>query len=213
MQSPAKYLFVQSVRLMTILHKTVVSDRRARQLALHLAEVVPPNKRILDIGCGNGRLVKRILELRPDLVIRGIDVECSLSSAITVTEYDGVTIPFDTDSWEICMANDVLHHCDDPFAMLREMNRVAKDAIVLKDHIADDYWGRVLLCAMDWIGNFGYGTRVPFNFLSSDEWKQAFDELGLTQVCLRRNLRLYPYPFTWLLDRDLHFVTLLEVKK
>jgi hypothetical protein len=111
------------------------------------------------------------------------------------------------------MASDVLHHCDDPIAILREMNRVAKEAIVLKDHIADGPTSRKLLCAMDWVGNIGYGTRVPFTFLSSSEWQEAFGKIGLTLVHSRRDLRLYPYPFTWIFDSNLHFVALLEVKK
>lgn len=198
---------------MTSAHGALVSKRRAQKLAQHLAETIPSNKRILDIGSGNGRLAKLILDLRPDLQIHGIDINIDSGSAIPIDLYDGKTIPFDTDSWDICMASDVLHHCDDPIAVLQEMSRVAKESIVLKDHVADNRFSRMLLITMDWIGNVGYGTKVPFNFFSSTEWLQAYAELGLTQVRSKKNLRLYPYPFTWLLDGNLHFVTLLAVKQ
>lgn len=213
MRSLLNTLFVRSVKIVTSIHGIMISHRRTRQLAAHLAELIPPNKCILDIGSGNGKLAKKLRDLRPDLSIYGIDVKCDPKSAIPVAQYDGKKIPFDDDSWQICMANDVLHHCDDPLALLREMNRVTKEAIILKDHVADSNFNHKLLSAMDWIGNFGYGTRVPFNFLSSTEWERAYNELGLMQLQIRSSLRLYPYPFTWIFDGNLHFITVLKVKK
>ncbi len=208
LKSPPNFAF----KLLNATHQATVSTRRVRQLAKHFADVIPPRKRVLDIGTGNGRLARRILDLRPDLTIQGIDVRSNIDAEIPVTEYDGITIPFEGDSWDICMASDVLHHCDDPMAMLREMNRVAIDAIVIKDHFADTRFDYTLLCAMDWAGNFGYGTQVPFNFLSSREWLESFSTIGLTPVEVRKSLQLYPIPFTWLLDRNLHFVALLSVR-
>lgn len=213
MRHLANFSIARAIKLMTSVHESMVSKRRVKKLARHLAEAIPHNKRILDIGSGNGRLVSQILGLRPDLEIHGIDVNCNPDSAIPIEIYDGKTLPFDTDSWDICMASDVLHHCDDPIAVLREMSRVAKVAIVLKDHVADTRFSRYLLCIMDWVGNVGYGTKVPFNFFSSSEWGEAYAELGLTQVHVRTNLQMYPYPLTWFLDGNLHFVSVLSVKK
>ena len=213
MRTQLEAIFSQSVELMTSAHEAIVSKRRVKKLAAHLADFLPRDSKILDIGSGNGRLVRRVLELRPDLDIQGVDVVCAPSSTIPIKVYDGKTLPFDTDSWQVCMACDVLHHCDNPILVLREMRRVAKDAIVLKDHLADSHISRALLCVMDWVGNFGYGTKVPFNFFSSSEWQEAYTELGLTKVHSRTKLRLYPYPVTWILDANLHFVVLLSVNK
>lgn len=198
---------------MTTVHKKAVSGRRAKRLAFAFAELIPANKRVLDVGCGNGKLAKLVLELRPDLEICGIDVKCSEDAEIAIMEYDGCTIPFASESWDVCIASDVLHHCDDPIKILSEMTRVAKDSIVLKDHISSGRFSRALLCAMDWIGNYGYGTDVPFNFLSAVQWEKAYAQLGLTPTSTKVKLGLYPAPLTWLCDRDLHFVALLSLNK
>ena len=212
MQRLANMLLAFAIQAMTTVHRAVVSGRRVSRLAQHLAEVIPLEKRILDIGSGNGRLVRQILDLRPDLEFLGIDVKCDHDSAIPIQEYDGRTFPFESNSWDFCMASDVLHHCDDPMEMLREMNRVAKDGIIVKDHVADSGFDRTILGTMDWIGNIGYGTKVPFNFLSTTEWKKGFEELELTQARILTDLRLYPCPFSLLFDRNLHFIALLNTK-
>ncbi len=213
MQRFADNLLAFTIQAMTKVHGTVVSGRRATRLAAHLAEVIPLKKRVLDIGSGNGRLVRKILDLRPDLEFLGIDVKCDPNSAIPIQEYDGRTFPFESDSWDFCMASDVLHHCDDPIVILREMNRVARDGIIIKDHIADSSFARTLLGIMDWIGNIGYGTRVPYNFLSSSQWQKYFAELDLSQIHMRTDLSLYPFPFSLLFDRRLHFIAALNTKQ
>lgn len=196
---------------MTIIHGKVASERRANQIALALADLIPLNKAILDVGCGNGKLAKLLLEMRPDLKVFGIDVNASPNAAIPVTIYDGQTIPFDSQSWDICLASDVLHHCPDPKAVLKEMLRVAKESIVIKDHFSEGFFSRSLLSLMDWIGNYGYGTDVPFNFMSSAQWNQAYLDLGLKPQVQKTKLRLYPFPITLVLDHKLHFIALLAV--
>lgn len=213
MRNLRKNVSDRAIQIMTVVHGKTVSGRRARRLAMALADVIPPNKRILDVGCGNGKLAKLILELRPDLEICGIDVKCDQNAAIPITKYDGHTIPFESDSWEICMASDVLHHCTDPIEVLTEMKRVASQSIIIKDHTAESRFTRSILGLMDWVGNYGYGTDVPFNFMSAAQWRKAYADLGLSETTLRTRLRLYPYPFTWIFDRSLHFVALLTIPK
>lgn len=198
---------------MTIIHGKVASDRRANQIALALAELIPRDKTVLDVGCGNGKLARLLFEMRPDLEIVGIDVKVAPNPAIPITTYDGNSIPFDSQSWDICLASDVLHHCTEPIAVMREMKRVARESIVIKDHFSEGFISRSLLSLMDWIGNYGYGTDVPFNFMSSAQWNQAYSDLGLIPQAQETKLRLYPFPFTLVLDHKLHFIVMLGITK
>jgi 16S rRNA G1207 methylase RsmC len=55
-------------------HEGYVLDRLVELLATHLAELLPRAASVLDVGCGDGSLAKRICDRRPDVQTRGIDV-------------------------------------------------------------------------------------------------------------------------------------------
>ncbi len=64
---------------------------------------------------------------------------------------------------------------------------------------------------MDWLGNRGYGTPLPYNFMTSKEWSKLFQELHLEQSSYKTDLGLYPPVFMGLLDRRLHFLATLAL--
>ena len=64
------------------LHARSVYGRRVERLAAHMADVIPPQARVLDVGCGDGQLDRQILGRRPDLVIEGMDVLIPSNSEI-----------------------------------------------------------------------------------------------------------------------------------
>jgi ubiquinone/menaquinone biosynthesis C-methylase UbiE len=173
--------------------------------------MIPDGATVLDVGCGNGRLSAGVLESRSDLHIEGVDIDSVPESVIPIRRYNGIEIPCPDDSWDVCMANDVIHHCEDPRAILKEMRRVARTAIVLKDHIADSFVDFQFLKFMDWVGNAGYGTPLPYNFLSTKEWEDLFEELGLEELQMETNLSLYPPALLGILDRKMHFLTVLSL--
>lgn len=191
------------------LHTSLVFDRRIRVLAKTIAERLPQGAHVLDIGCGSGDLAALIMTLRPDVRIEGIDVLVRPDTAIPVTVYDGSQIPFDDGHFDAAIIVDVLHHTDDPEAVLTEASRVARQ-VVVKDHLRDGFAAYSTLRLMDWVGNVSHGVRLPYNYLSSDEWKGIWARLGLRTDRFIGRLGLYPRPFSWLFDRGLHFVTVLS---
>jgi methylase of polypeptide subunit release factors len=70
------------------LHGGYVHNRRVRVLSGHLAELLPQNARILDVGCGDGLLANLILQKRPDIDLRGIDVLVREQTYIPVEEFE-----------------------------------------------------------------------------------------------------------------------------
>lgn len=102
--------------------------RRAVIHALLERASVRPAARILDAGCGTGRNLK---ELEP--FGQAIGVEPS-SSAVEFANRRGVAnirmgaieaLPFDSDSFDLVTAFDVLEHLDDDIEGLRELRRVS----------------------------------------------------------------------------------------
>ncbi|VXC69874.1 class I SAM-dependent methyltransferase [Sphingomonas sp. AX6] len=190
-------------------HGKLVFDRRIQVLAREIASRLPENARVLDVGCGSGDLAVLVMQSRPDVRIEGIDVLVRPETAIPVTRYDGTTIPHADGSFDAAIIVDVLHHTDDPQAVLAEVARVAR-VVVVKDHLRDGVAAGATLRFMDWVGNVSHGVRLPYNYLSSREWAGIYGALGLATDRFSKRLGLYPRPFGWLFDRSLHFVTILS---
>jgi SAM-dependent methyltransferase len=199
------------VKWLAGLHRHAVFRRRVRVLAARLAALLPANASVLDVGCGDGSIDRLIAERRPDARIAGIDVRARAGSVIPVREFDGRTIPYADDSVDIVMFVDVLHHTTDPVRLLEEAARVARHAIVLKDHTRDGWLAGPTLRLMDWFGNAPHGVDRPHTYWRETEWRETFRRLGLTPTVWIRRVGLYPAPVGWWFDRSLHFVARLEL--
>jgi len=197
---------------MSLLARThdVIYRRRIEVLAGHLAPLLPRGALVLDVGCGDGALSARIGALRGDTRIEGVDVLVRPRTAIPVQAFDGSRLPFDDASVDVVLMVDVLHHTDDPLVLLRESMRVARSAVLIKDHLREGFAARLTLRGMDWVGNARHGVRLPYNYWSRGQWTHAFDQLGLAVQQWRSSLDLYPRPVRWICDRSLHFIASLS---
>ena len=184
-------------------------NRRIWVLSRALANAIPGRGTVLDIGCGDGQLALALMKLRPDLRIEGVDVVARPKTLIPVAHYDGVKLPFADKSFDYVTIVDVLHHTDDPTVVLSEASRVAREGVVIKDHLREGWLAQMTLSFMDWCGNIGDGVPLPYNFLSRSEWQGAFFKSKLQSVSTTEKLGIYLPPGRWLFDRNLHFVSLL----
>lgn len=196
--------------LVSRLHETLVFDRRTRVLAEHLAGLLPRGAKVLDVGCGDGLIDRLIGDDRPDLAIEGIDRFVRPHTHIPATAFDGTQIPFADDSFDVVMFVDVLHHTLHPEILLREARRVARGAVILKDHARDGLLAGVTLRFMDWIGNGPHGIPLPYNYWPERRWREAFQGIGFKPTAWMTRLRIYPAPASWLFDRSLHFIARLD---
>ena len=195
--------------MLASVHDKLVFGRRINRLAAALIERLPANARVLDVGCGSGDLAALVMRIRPDVRIEGIDVLVRPGTAIPVHQFDGLHIPFADRAFDVAIVVDVLHHTDDPEAVLAEISRVAS-AVIVKDHLRDGLAANATLRFMDWVGNAAHGVRLPYNYLSRREWTGMWGRLGLSTSRFADRLSLYPRPFSWIFDRGLHFVTVLS---
>ena len=137
------------------------------------------NKSILEVGCGPD-LDLPSSELKLDLLKSyvGLDFSSSfVSSARTqnpgstfdFVQADAGNLPFDDDSFDVVIAAFTIHHVPhDPQLVLDEMFRVARDTVIIFDHIRSDssIVGRLQMLYWRVIdGGFHYQT--------DDQWSRS----------------------------------------
>lgn len=191
-------------------HERLVYGRRVEVLARHLSELLPRDAAVLDVGSGDGLLARRVMDARPDLRITGIDVLARPRAHIRVEIFDGVSLPFAANAFDAAIMVDVLHHASRQDELLREMARVARRRVVIKDHLATGFLAHPTLRFMDWVGNCRHGVALPYAYWSRAQWERGFANAGLRMIEQRERLGLYPWPASLVFERRLHFIAVLE---
>jgi SAM-dependent methyltransferase len=191
-------------------HRALVFGRRVRVLADAVAPLIPSGARsILDIGCGDGTIARLLTERRPELAVEGVEVIPRSSCHIPCCAFDGVRLPFPEKSFDACLFVDVLHHTTDITQLLREAARVTRSCVILKDHLSESSFDHATLRAMDWVGNRPHGVTLTYNYQSLHQWQQHFTDCGLRATQISTTIPLYPFPFSQIFGRRLHFVAQL----
>ncbi|MEL6062496.1 MULTISPECIES: class I SAM-dependent methyltransferase [unclassified Methylobacterium] len=192
------------------LHGDLIFSRRTRVLAEALAGLLPRNATVLDVGCGDGTIAGLCRTIRPDIHIEGIDVLVRPSTVIPVSAFDGQVLPFPDRSWDVVTFIDVLHHTENPGQLLREASRVARQYVIIKDHLSQNSIDRLSLSLMDWIGNAPHGVVLTYNYQSLKQWKTLFSNAKLIVDTETVDVPLYVFPLNVIFGRKLHVVTRLR---
>ena len=97
---------------------------------------------ILDIGCGNGNVIKMLEAQRPGHYY-GADLSREMlkearkrvSKEVVLKLADAVDLPFDDESFDIVICNASFHHYEEPKKAISEMNRILRPggALILGD--------------------------------------------------------------------------------
>src|SRR3712207_2789159 len=148
--------------LLDRVHGNLVHGRRVRVLARWLAEMLPRDGTVLDVGCGDGLLARLVADARPDLTIEGIDVLVREHTHVPVRRFDGRRIDAADGAYDAVTFVDVLHHTDDPEVLVAEAARVARRCVVIKDHTRDGPLAGPTLSFMDWVCNARHGVALPY---------------------------------------------------
>jgi len=199
--------------VLELLHGRYVHNRRISVLSEWCSNLIPPNASVLDVGSGDGRLARLVANKRPDISIHGIDVRVRTGAAIPVESFNGRSIPYGDHSFDVVMLIDVLHHTADPMILLSEAVRVARQVILIKDHLLKGVLAYPTLRLMDWVGNARHKVALPYNYWTPAEWQGAFDKLELALSSWQSNLNLYGFPADLIFGRSLHFIAALRVPR
>lgn len=93
--------------------------------------------RILEVGIGEGEVMERLRKRYPDAAITGIDLPDPELQAewrdrgLSTSVADALQLPFPDNTFDLCLAIEVLEHVPDPPGMLQEMARVATSTAVV----------------------------------------------------------------------------------
>jgi ubiquinone/menaquinone biosynthesis C-methylase UbiE len=112
------------------------------QTALQLAlQLLPQARRVLDVGCGTGRLVRRARQCYPTAELVGVDLAgrmVATASAVTPTKLAiryihgrAERLPFTDDVFDLVFATLSLRHWTNPPAGIAEIGRVLTPGGVL----------------------------------------------------------------------------------
>jgi ubiquinone/menaquinone biosynthesis C-methylase UbiE len=119
-----------AARLFGGLHRNVVED---------VAAAAPTGGVVLDAGCGSGRLAVLIARRRPDLQVRGVDLEPgmvevaarraereNLASRVQFTAADLADLQLPDDSVDLIVSTASMHHWADVGAVIASLGRVLR---------------------------------------------------------------------------------------
>lgn len=97
-----------------------------------------PAKTVLDVGCGEGFVIRSLYERRPDLSLAGLDAEPDVLKIATFQNpearfflADGRRLPVRDEQFDLVLCNEVLEHLPDPRRALQELARVSKEHVIL----------------------------------------------------------------------------------
>jgi SAM-dependent methyltransferase len=168
-----------------------------------LAELCPrltPGERILDVGAGNCVLSQELRRRGYDVV--PLDLEnLSFFDEIIPLLYDGATLPFPDDSFDVALIITVLHHAREPNTLLAEARRVARRLIVIEE-IYDSAFEKYATYAIDSLFNLQFFDHPRSNKPDAG-WRRAFHDLGLdvTQARYSRSIGILRR-VTYVLERS-----------
>ncbi|MGH2510252.1 MAG: SAM-dependent methyltransferase, partial [Ktedonobacteraceae bacterium] len=91
--------------------------------------------------------------------------------------------------------------------ILHECLRVARQFVVIKDHLCESLLDSITLRFMDWVGNKSHGVDLPYLYLSRAGWQQLYDRCNAEVEESRGKLNIYPQPASLVFDRTLHFIS------
>lgn len=99
-------------------------------------------KTVLDVGAGTGRVIKRLEEALPGVIVHGVEpVAALIEQAVqkngvaegAILRGTGESLPFEDNSIDVVCAFSMLHHVPRPNDVVREMLRVARKAVLICD--------------------------------------------------------------------------------
>lgn len=199
-----------AVRALFALHHRAIHVPRVARVTRALAAQIGRAASLLDIGCGDGTVAQGIGAAVGATRIAGVDVLVRPTTAIPVTEYDGVSLPFPDGAFEAVVISDVLHHCASPSAVLREALRVASRVVAIKDHFRFDRLSGAILLAMDQVGNAAPGVLVRGTYFTAGEWAGLVRDAGGRFTGLSWPLRIHDLPWRLVTQDRLQFAAKIQ---
>jgi SAM-dependent methyltransferase len=136
----------------------------------------------LDFGSGDGWFATRVRASGRVGDLTPVDVLRRDAVLVEPVLYDGTRLPFPDRAFDLSYAVDVLHHCPDPAATLRDLLRVTARWLLLKDHTYTTPAGRLALAVLDELGNRRFGVPSVYKYQHAWDWFPVVEAAGFRLV-------------------------------
>jgi SAM-dependent methyltransferase len=136
---------------------------------------------ILDVGCGEGYVAEE-LAARGAREVQGVDIlDIRRNKNGAFALYDGQSLPFPDDRFDMVMLNFVLHHVPDDgkIALLREALRVSRAKVFIAEDTPTTPIDRLFSQRHGEAYRRRIDSDAPFGFLSPSEWRWLFRGMGI----------------------------------
>jgi SAM-dependent methyltransferase len=189
-----------------------VYERRIATLAELLSTRIQAGL-VLDVGSGDGSLAQLTSRVRPQTSWIGLEVTLRPKVAIPTVLYEGTSFPFADDTFSTVVCVDVLHHSHRPKALLRECMRVAREVVVVKDHLQSSLLDHALLRLLDWGGNMPHGIPLRYDYFTPDAWNNTLRELNANELHRQTSIPgMYPRLLQKLIGERIQFLSVIDVR-
>ena len=152
---------------------------RARWSARRILPWVTAQDRVLDIGAGDCNLDLE-LQRAAGCTVVPVDVADGNRTDLPLQLYDGRTLPFPDASFDVGMMLFVLHHAEDPGALLRDAMRVCRRIIAFED-VNTSWWDRKTFRRTHWVYDKFLDIRYPHHEWPPERWSALAREAGLAE--------------------------------
>lgn len=146
---------------------------RAEKIASFCKNYINNGDKVLDIGCGDGRMILAIKnKINKDFQISGTDV---LDYKVSLPQFRKIKdnkLDFKNKEFNVAVLNDVLHHIpkENQIKIIKEALRVADKVLIFE--VANDFAGKLV----DVITNKMHDSRVNLSLTMGrlEEWENLF---------------------------------------
>ncbi len=163
---------------------------------VNLCQAVP-HRSVLEIGCGEGSILKRLSEFNFAEELYGVEISTSAVSAVgdrgiarlkECRRFDGSTLPYDAGQFDLAILSHVIEHAEYPRRLIYEAARVGQHVFVevpLEDtvHLKPDF-------VFDAVGHINFYSRKTIRRLV-----QSCALRVLSQITSNPSSAMYTYQY------------------
>lgn len=154
-------------------------------------------EKILDVGCGEGVTLHKIQTMKLGKKLEGVDnfeeaitIGSKIFPGLTLKKADIYTLPYQDNSFDMVLCNEVLEHLERPHDALKELIRVSSKYLLLS--VPNEPWFR--------LANFIRGRHVT-RFGNHPEHIRHWSHNEFTKMLKKHKLKIKDkkLPFAWTL--------------
>jgi ubiquinone/menaquinone biosynthesis C-methylase UbiE len=135
---------------------------------------------VLDVGAGDCRL-DLLLQQKFGCTVTPVDVTDFNRTELPLVRYDGLHLPFDDASFDVVLLVFVLHHAQDPRAVLAEAERVSRRQVVVVEDVNATAWDRLVFRGFHRWAEWSQHMPRPHHEWRPERWTELAAEVGLRQ--------------------------------